>query len=349
MRISWKSKLSVFVLVMSGLRGIAQGQTEKPEPPKMAPATSAEQMEEPQAPAPHPTAVVNPFPAVNPKNFTAETPTVAVVNDFLKAVWGSNENRIWSVEAIQKTATQGVARVVVLVADKTQPKSVAQNIFFVMPDGKHAIADTMVDFGAKPFADRRKTLEDRATGPAQGAASKALMLVEFGDLLNAKSKESHETAERLAAEFPQIRLVYENAPPEGRPYAFRAAAEGDCVRKTKGDKAFFTYVQTLYGKLTTLTAANVDATFAGAATEAGADPKAVSACAVTEATKDEVKSSMQLATEVGVEQAPVLVINGHVLPQAAAAGYEGLKGIVAFQAEQDGVVVHVQPTLSAIQ
>ena len=63
----------------------------------------------------------DPFPAVNPKNFTAASPTTAEVNAFLKQAWGYDENRIWSVAAILKTPAPGVARVVVFVADKTQP------------------------------------------------------------------------------------------------------------------------------------------------------------------------------------------------------------------------------------
>ncbi len=317
-------------------------------PPVLSPATAAaEQVNAPQAPK-APAALVNPFPAVNPKNFTTDTPTVAVVNDFLKAVWGSNENRIWSVSAIQKTPAPGVSRIVVLVADKTQPDKVGSYAFFVTPDGKHAISDSVIDFGARPFDERRKTLAERANGPGMGAKGKELLLVEFGDLLNAKSKDTHETAENLAKEFPQIRLVYENLPPEGRPYSFKASAEGVCLRRAKGDAAFFSYAQDIYDKQNSMTPANVDAVFGAAVTAAGGDAKAVAACADTPEVKDELKASVALAKDVDVEGAPILVINGHIMPQTTA-GYETLKRIVAYQAEQDGVVVHVQPTLSNLK
>jgi hypothetical protein len=46
-------------------------------------------------------------------------------------------------------------------------------------------------------------------------------------------------------------------------------------------------------------------------------------------------------------QAPVLVVNGHILPQSVP--YETIKTIAAFQAKQDGVMVHVQPTLSNLK
>ena len=342
MKVVCTARRSVLGLMIFGGALYAQA------PPILSPATAAaEQANVPSAPDARPV-VVNPFPAVNPKNFTATSPTVATVNDFLKAVWGSNENRIWSVSAIQKTAAPGVAKITVLVADKTQPGKVGSYSFFVTPDGNHAISDSVIDFGAKPFAQRRKTLIERADGPSAGAKGKELLLVEFGDLLNAKTKDAHETAANLAKEFPQVRWVYESLPAEGRPYSFKAAVLGTCLRKAKGDAAFFAYAQSVFDKQETLTPANVDTILGAAVTSAGGDAKSIASCADTEAAKDEVRASTALAAEVDVESAPVLVINGHVLPQTSA-GYETIKRIVAFQAGQDGVTVHMQPTLSTLK
>jgi predicted DsbA family dithiol-disulfide isomerase len=336
-----RAKIGVLVLMLGGA-GMLRAQMAS------SPATvEAERAQEPQAPAPH-VAAVNPFPAVEAKNFTADSPTPELVNEFLEAMWGSNENRIWSVQAIQKTAAPGVVKVVLLLADKTQPHSTSSYQFFVTPDGKHAIADTMIDFGAKPFAERRKTLEEHADGPGQGAAGKELLVVEFGDLLNAKSREAHDKAAELARDFPQARWVYESVPAEGHPYAFRAAEEGVCVRKAKGDAAFFTYAQAVFDKQDGLTAGTAEATFGAAATEAGADAKAVAVCADTQAAKEAVKASVALAAEVGVDQAPSLTVNGRVLPLGTTT-IEALKGIVLFQAKQDGIAVREQPSLSTLK
>ena len=99
------------------------------------------------------------------KNFTAASPTTAEVNGFLKQSWGFDENRIWSVAAILKTQAPGVARVIVFAADKSQPEKVSRNDFFVTPDGKHAIADRVIDFGPKPFADRARCCSGRPMDP----------------------------------------------------------------------------------------------------------------------------------------------------------------------------------------
>lgn len=333
----------IVVLAMVGAGVSVRAQA----PPQVSPATAdAQQATQPQAPTPH-DVPANPFPAVNPKNFTSDTPTTAIVNDFLKTVWGYNDNLSWSVQAIQKTAAAGVVRVVVFVANKTQPGKVTRNEFFITPDGKHAIADAVIDFGAKPYAERRQLIEDQANGPAEGAARKDFLMVEFGDLLNSQSKEVHATVSRLQKEFPQARVVFENLPADGNRFAFRAAAEGVCVRKAKGDAAFFTYAQAVYGKEQGLTSATLEPALSAAVTAAGADPKSVAACADTQTAQDDVKASIALGEAAGINQSAVLVVNGRVLPPASVP-YETLKQVIAYQAQLDGIQVHVQPTLTTL-
>lgn len=332
------------VMAMVGAGVVVRAQA----PPQMSPATvEAEKATAPQAPTP-PAVPANPFPAVNPKNFTSDFPTAAVVSEFLKTVWGYNDNLSWSVQAIQKTVAPGVVRVVVFVANKTQPGKVSRNEFFITPDGKHAIADAVIDFGAKPYADRRQILQEQANGPAEGAAGKDFLLVEFADLLNAQSKDVHETVLKLEKDFPQARVVFENLPASGNPYALRAAAEGVCVRKAKGDAAFYTYAQAVFNKEQGLTAATLDSVLDAAVTAAGGDPKAAAVCADSQAAKDDVKASVALGAAAGVDQSAVVVVNGRVLP-AASFPYETIKQVVAYQAQLDGIAVHVQPTLSTLK
>ncbi|WP_255484085.1 thioredoxin domain-containing protein [Granulicella sp. 5B5] len=305
---------------------------------------------EPQAPKPQgPVVATNEFPPVNPKNFTAASPTAAEVNSFLKSIWGYDGNRAWEVAAILKTQAPGVSKVVVFVSEAGQAGGPKTTVFFTTPDGKHAIADQVIDFGAKPFEANRETLVTRANGAAKGATSKDLELVEFADLECPHCKEAQGTMAQLAKDFPEARIVFENYPiAEIHPFAYRAAAEGVCVRKAKGDAAFFTYASTVYDKQAGLTKESVDATLAAAVTAAGADPNAVAACANDAATKQDVDASIQLGKDVGVDQTPLLFVNGHALP-ITALPYETLKKIVIFQAGQDGISVHPPPTLTSLQ
>jgi len=305
----------------------------------------------PSAPTPQPAAQVN-FPKVDLKNFTADSPTVDEVNSFLKAMWGYDENRVWEVAAILKTPAPGVAKVVVFIADKTQPDKGTSFVLFTTPDGKHAVADTVMSFGAKPFAEDRALLQARADGPAHGAKSNDLLLVEFADLQCARCKDAQDTMKNLAADFPEAKIVFENFPLTGiHPYAAAAAAEGLCVRKQKGDDAFFTYVQNVYDKQEGLTQETAEATLSAAATAAGADPKAAAACAATQATKDELAAGTKLGNEIGVDQSPTLVVNGYVVPVMLPPymPYNVLRRIVAYRANQDGITVHLQPQLTTLK
>lgn len=305
---------------------------------------------EPQAPKPQgPVVAAAQFPPANPKNFTAASPTADEVNAFLKSIWGYDENRSWEVAAILKTPAPGVSKVVVFVAEAGQAGGAKTTVFYTTPDGKHAIADQVIDFGAKPFEANREILVTRAKGAAEGAASKDLEFVEFADLECPHCKEAQSTMAQLAKDFPEARIVYENFPlVELHPFAYRAAAEGVCVRKAKGDAAFFTYAATVYDKQAGLTTESVDATLAAAVTAAGGDPKAAATCANDAATKQDVDASIELGKDVGVDQTPLLFVNGHALP-ITALPYETLKKIIVFQAQQDGISVHPPPTLTSLQ
>lgn len=304
-----------------------------------------------QAPAaPRPQAATGQvtFPKVDPKNFTAASPTADEVNSFLKSIWGYDENRMWEVAAILKTPAPGVAKVVLFVADKSQPDKGTTSVFFTTPDGKHALsADKVINFGAQPFAADRALLQARADGPARGAKGNELMLVEFADLhCSTQCKDVQDTMNNLATDFPEAKIVYENFPQTDTSAA--AAVEGLCVRKEKGDAAFFTYIQSLFDKQDSLTKDALDATLSAAATAAGADPKAAASCAATQTAKDEVAAELKLGKDIGIDQAPVLVVNGSALPMTSLP-YNILRRIVAFQAGQDGVEVHLQPMLTTLK
>jgi protein-disulfide isomerase len=316
--------------------------------PQLSPATAqADQAQTPQAPKP---IDVNPFPPVDPRNFTAASPTREEVDSFLKAIWGYDEGRIWSVAAILKTPAPGVAKVVVYVADKGESGKGRQTVFFITPDGKHAIADAVINFGAKPFAEARQTLQARADGPARGAAGKDLLLVEFVDLQDPRSRQAQETMTNLASDFPQARIVVEQLPATSvHPFAMRAALYGACVRTAKGDAAFFNYEQAVFDKQAGLTIADAEKTLTAAAVSAGADEKAVAACVDLPATKAQVQAGIQLAADVDVDSIPTLSVNGHMLPLSANLPYDTLRKIVAFQATQDGIPVHLQPLLTNLK
>jgi protein-disulfide isomerase len=285
----------------------------------------------------------DPFPPVNAKFFTAPTPTAETVNQFLKQIWGYDPNRIWRVEAVQTTAAPGVSKVVVFVSDRTPNAKLQTTAFFVTPDGNHAMAgDAVISFGPTPFAESRKLLQAKADGAARGAASKDLMLVEFADLQCPHCKDAQATMDNLVKDFPNARIVYQSFPlVDIHPFAFKAAAYGYCVQKQKND-AFFPYAAAVFDAQTALTAETGDATLKAAVTKAGLDPAAVDACAATQAVKDQINASVKLGEAVGVNQTPMISVNGQLLPLGGLP-YETLKAIVSYRAVEDGVTSGAAP------
>ncbi|MDE3105839.1 MAG: DsbA family protein [Acidobacteriota bacterium] len=279
----------------------------------------------------------DPFPPVNPKFFTATTPTVETVNNFLKALWGYDPNRIWRVEAVLATPAPGVSKVVVAVSDKSPNAKVQSTSFFVTPDGAHAIAgEGVVPFGNAPFAPVRRLLAEKADGPSTGAASKDLELVEFADLQCPHCKEGQTTMDQLAKDFPGAHIVYQPYPlVDIHPFAFKAATYGYCVAQQKSS-AYLDYARAVYDTQGGLTQDSADQTLKDAVVKAGLDAGAIDTCAATQAAKDAVNASIKLGDAAGVDQTPMLVVNGHPLPLTGIP-YETLKTLIAFQAQEDGV------------
>ena len=339
MKISnWMSVGLVAALSVTAVMG-AQTATQTGAAPQTAPAPAPSGAQQPglQLHNMGELPKADPFPQPNPKYFTADAPSVDTVNAFLKALWGYDSNRIWRVEAIQKTMAPNTAKVVVFVSDKSPNAKVQPSAFFVTPDGKHAIAgDSVIPFGATPFADGRKALQARADGAVRGASGKDFMLVEFADMQCPHCKEAQGTMDSLVKDFPNARVVFQSFPlAELHPYAYKAAAYGYCVQKQKNE-AFFVYAAAVFDTQDALTPETGDETLKAAVTKAGLDPAAVDACAATPAIKAQVDASIALAQEIGVEQTPMLAVNGHLLPLTGVP-YETLKQIVAYQAAQDGV------------
>lgn len=334
------SAAALAVLSTSLIQASAQTQVPPAPPqnsaaPEQTPAAPAAQA--PAAPAP---AAAPAFPAPDPKNFTASSPTKETIDAFLRANWGFEDSRIWQVQAILKTPVDGISKVVVFVGDKTGKEKPAALQFFALPDGKHIITgDQIVAFGEHPFADFRTQMQQQADGPYRGSASKDLELVEFADFQCPHCKEAQANMEKLAADFPKARIVFENDPIASiHPQAVLAASFGVCVAKIGGSSAFFNFASAVFeGQDGLATADGATLTLNSALTKAGVDATKVQACASTPETKANVDASVKLATDVGIGQVPMLVINGRQVP--ANAPYETLKKIVEYQAKLDGVTL----------
>ncbi len=321
-----------------------------------APAVPATQQNKPSAAITSPRAPLqlqsldpgarpDPFPPTNPKFFTADSPSVATVDAYLRAMLGYDSTRIWRVAAIQKTSVPGVSKVTAFVSDKSPNAKIQSASFIVLADGKHLVADSAVQsFGVNPFAANRAILQQRATGPAHGSTSKDLLFVEFADLQCPHCKDAQAIMAKLASDFPTARVVYQSYPlTDIHPMAYRAAAYGACIAQ-HSDDAFFAYTQAVYDTQGALTAEDGEQTLKNAAIKAAQDPEAIATCAGGATAKAAVDASSQLATDLGVEQTPVLAINGRILPLTTIP-YETLKNLIVFQAGLDGIAIPAMPLI----
>ena len=289
---------------------------------------------EPSAPAPAGAPV---FPPPDPANFTASSPSKETVNNFLQTSWGYDETRVWQVAAILKTSVDGISKVIVYVGDKTGKQKASGIQFFALADGKHIIAgDDILPFGEHPYADYRAQAQKQADGPYRGAAAKDFEIVEFADFQCPHCKEAQANMDKLATDFPNARIVFQNYPLPQHKEAAGAAAYGLCVAKQSGSSAFFTFASAVFDGQDGLTSPDgATLTLNSAVTKAGLDPAKIAACAKTPEIIAQVDASVKLAKDIGINQTPTLLVNGRQVP--ANAPYETVKQIVEYQQKLDGL------------
>ncbi|HEX3941758.1 MAG TPA: thioredoxin domain-containing protein [Acidobacteriaceae bacterium] len=333
MQLRTATRFFVAGLALASVATLGLAQVQAPPAPQAPPAAAV-----PAAPE-----NANPFPPPDPKDFDASSPTKEDVNAFLHASWGYNPNRIWQVQAILKTRAAGVSRVVVLFADKGQPKEQINPLsFFTLPDGKHIIAGDVLPFGPKPFEEDREVLS-HADGPSKGPASSGLTIVEFADFECPHCKEAQATIAKLLADYPQARFVFENRPiPQIHSESLKAAAYGVCVAKESGNDTFFKFADAVFDAQDGLTPASSDATLKAAVTKAGGNADQAGTCAASQAAKDEVNAQLEFAEKLGVNSTPTLYVNGRGMP-IGQAPYETLQSIIEFQAAEDGISLPPRP------
>ena len=287
----------------------------------------------PRPSLPHPS-----FPSPTPPTSPPPGPAKRLSTDFFRLNWGFDENRVWQVQAIKKTAIEGISKATLLVAEKGvkgDPQSIS---FLIAVDGKHIVSgEDILRSDDHPYAENRALLQQRADGPYRGSAAKDLEIVEFSDLQCPHCKEAQANMEKLAVDFPKARIVFQNLPLPMHTAAAQAAAFGVCVSKQGGSDAFFNYVSAVFeGQDGLATADGAALTLNSAVTKVGLDPVKIAACAATPEVVANVEASKKLAMDLEINATPTLAVNGRLVP--ANIPYDSIKKIILFQAKLDGVV-----------
>lgn len=254
--------------------------------------------------------------------------TEAEVNEFLRRMFGFNAGLTWTLQAIIPTEAAGVTHVVATIGGPPRPIHL-----YVLPGGKFAVAGDMVPFGADPFAATRDTLSNRAKGVQRGPATAAVTLVEFSDLQCPFCRNAQPVIDKLVAEIPEARLIFQPFPLPNHDWARIAASHAECAGRQK-PQALWDFVNEVYKEQGNITAANADEKFSQIASGMGLEPAALAACAQSPEIHQRIEQSIGLGKAVGVTSTPTLFINGRRVVGITDLPYEQLKAMVRFELEE---------------
>src|SRR5215467_9871209 len=193
----------------------------------------------PQAPAPK-------------SNAAVKSPTKEQVEVALKRTLGYDPGVSWVIYDIRPSSIPGVSDVLVSL-NKQEPMHIFWNA-----DTQNAVIGQMLPFGPDPFAAVRTKLK-AADGPALGSQTSAILMVEFSDLECPHCKAAQPIAEKLAAEFPQARYIFQQfpLPASMHPWAMQAAQYSDCVAHLN-PSLFWKYIDSIFENQAGIAAATAE-------------------------------------------------------------------------------------------
>ena len=227
-------------------------------------------------------------------------PSEATFNEFLKRMFGWNQDLTWKVADIKPSEAAGLSEATVIF---NTPKGQQATRIYVTADQKHAFTGELVPFGADPFAADREQLKG-ASGPSEGPQDAAITIVEFGDLECPACKAAQPNITKLMQEEPKARLVFENFPlTQIHKWALTGAKYVDCLGRMNNDAAW-KFIATVYDHQAEVNEQNVDQMLKGYVKDAGADPDAVAACVAKPETAKRVADSQALGEKLGISSTP---------------------------------------------
>ena len=268
------------------------------------------------------------MPSAAGSKAAGKLPTEAEVDAALKRTVGYDPAATWKIIYILPSDVPGISDVLVQFNNRDY------QTFYVLPSGQKAIKGEMVPFGPNPFAENRKKLL-AVDGPARGPAQPVISFVEFSDLQCPHCKAAHPTVEKLIADFPQARFVFQNFPLPSHPWAMKAARYADCAAQQNGS-AFWKYIDAVFENQGSIAEATADDKLKELAIGAGLDGQKLSGCVALPASETHVQKSVALGKSLGVQGTPTVFINGRKLPGLGGLDYDHLKELVQFEIQHAG-------------
>ena len=257
-------------------------------------------------------------------------PSEDTVNSFMQQTFGYDSTITWKVSSIKAAIAEGLAEVTIVI---TNPQGQSVTVFYVTPDGTHAVAGDIMPFGARPYAPALETLQKGVNGISRGPEKAPVTIVEFSDLQCPHCKEAQPVIDKLLTAEPNARFVFQQFPLPMHNWAAKGAAYADCIGRSSKD-AFWKFVQETYDEQSNITESNADERLTALADKAGVKGADIAVCAAKADTKARIDKSVALGQSVGVTGTPTVFVNGRRIGNVTQVPENILKGIVEFAAKQ---------------
>src|SRR5215469_1587399 len=221
------------------------------------------------------------FVAAAQEKNSANLPSEETVNSFMQQTFGYDSTVTWKITAIKPSIAAGLAEVDVLLSNA---QGQSATTLYVTQDGKHALTGEIMPFGAKPYEPAREALLKGINGPARGPDKSTVTIVEFSDLQCPHCKDAQPVIEKLLADEPNARFVFQQYPLPMHNWAEKAAGYADCVGRSSKD-AFWKFVQATYEDQANITESNANEKLTAIADKSGVKGADIAACAAKADTK----------------------------------------------------------------
>ncbi|HSM85184.1 MAG TPA: thioredoxin domain-containing protein [Candidatus Limnocylindrales bacterium] len=257
-------------------------------------------------------------------------PSTIQIEDAMRRSFGYDAGMSWQILDIKPSAIAGIADVLISI-NKQQPLHL-----YMASDGQNAIIGELIPFGPNPFAPAREKLQ-AADGPSRGPDKPAIEIVEFSDLECPHCKVAAPVLDKLAADFPQVRQVFQQFPLPAslHPWALKAAEYADCAGRADKN-LFWKYVGAIFENQGSIALATADDKLKELATAVGLDAGKLATCAAAPETEARVNKSQQLGQALEVTATPTVFINGRRVLAIANIPYDQLKALVQFEIDHAG-------------
>jgi protein-disulfide isomerase len=255
-------------------------------------------------------------------------PGNAQVEQALKRIYGYDPSIHWKVFAVRRSVVPGMSEVFLQLKNEFHH-------LFITADGKYAIDGDMQPFGADPYGGNRERLK-AGEGIARGPAQPAVTMVEFSDLQCPHCKDAQPVLEKLAADFPEMQVVFQHYPlVDKHPWAMKAAQYADCAARSDANAAW-KFIAEVYAKQDGIALATADEKLSELAAAAGLDASGLAKCIALPETEARIRRSIALGDSVGVMGTPTVFVNGRMLEPVMGMPYEQVKAMVAYEIQNAG-------------